>query len=101
MKFYFIFNLIEEKKQKILFVITRMKNKTFNWIKLIIINYLHRDENLTRIFLNFDKFKKEIRAMFEIINEMFISKKIIQYLTQKTFTINYAQRFKKHANKIK
>ena len=44
------------------------------------INYLHRDENSIKNFLNFDKFKKEIRAMFEIINEILTSKKFIQYL---------------------
>ena len=38
--------------------------------------------------------------MFEIINEVSTFKRIIQYFTQKTSIANYAQRFKKHSNKI-
>ena len=41
-----------------------------------------------------------MRIIFEIINEIFIFKRIIQYFTQKTLTANYTQRFKKHLNKI-
>ena len=38
--------------------------------------------------------------MFEVINEIFTFKRTIQYFTQKTLIVDYAQRFKKHSNKI-
>ena len=41
------------------------------------IPHLHDEQNSTRIFLNFDNFKITIRAMFEVINEIFTFKKNI------------------------
>ena len=86
---YFDFNSINEEKQKILFATTRMKNKVFNWIKSIMMNHLHQRENSTRIFSNFDNFKKKVRIIFEVINEIFTFKRVIQYFTQKTSIANY------------
>ena len=63
-------------------------------------HYLHNQENSTKIFLNFDNFKKEMQIMFKIINEIFTFKRVIQYLIQKTLIVDYAQRFKKYSNKI-
>ena len=52
-------------------------------------NHLHQQRNFARIFSNFDNFKREVRVMFKIINEIFIFKRIIQYFTQKTLIANY------------
>ena len=60
------------------------------------IQHLNNERDSTKIFSNYDNFKKKIRIVFEITNEVVIFKKIIQYLTQKPFTINYVQRFKIH-----
>ena len=64
------------------------------------IQHLNHKRNLVNIFFDYDNFKKKIRIAFEIINEIIIFKKIVQYLTAKTFAIDYAQRFKVHFNKI-
>ena len=61
--------------------------------------YLNNERNSTRVFSNYDNFKREIRIMFKIMNEIITFKRIIQYLTQKTFAINYIQRFKIHFDK--
>ena len=85
---YFVFNH-EEKKQKTLFAITRMKKKIMKWIKSIMMQHLNNERNSIRIFSNYDNFKKKIRIVFEITSKIVTFKKIIQYLTQKTFAINY------------
>ena len=51
--------------------------------------HLNNERNSTRIFSNYDNFKKKIRIVFEITNKVVTFKRIIQYLTQKTFTTNY------------
>ena len=96
---YFIFNFYEEK-HKTLFAITRMKEKIVEWIKLIIIQHLSHERDFARIFFNYNNFKREVRIVFKVINEVTTFKRIIQYLTQKTFATNYAQRFKIHFDKI-
>ena len=63
-------------------------------------HYLHNQGNSTRIFFDFNNFKRKMRIMFEIINEIFTFKRVIQYFTQKILIVDYAQRFKKHSNKI-
>ena len=63
------------------------------------IQYLNNERDSTRIFSNYDNFKKKIRIVFKVTNEVVIFKKVIQYLTQKTFAINYVQRFKVYFDK--
>ena len=62
--------------------------------------HLNNKRDSTRIFSNYDNFKRKIRIMFEIINEVVTFKRIVQYLTQKTFAINYVQRFKIYFDKM-
>ena len=61
--------------------------------------HLNNKRDSTRIFSNYNNFKREIRIVFEITNEIVTFKRIVQYLTQKTFAINYVQRFKIHFDK--
>ena len=61
--------------------------------------HLNNERDSTRIFSNYNNFKEKIHIVFEITNEVVIFKRIVQYLTQKIFTIDYAQRFKVHFNK--
>ena len=63
------------------------------------IQHLNNERNLTRIFSKYNNFKKEIRIVFKITNEIVIFKKMIQYLTQKMFAIDYVQCFKVHFDK--
>ena len=38
--------------------------------------HLHKKRNSIKFFLNFDNFKIKIRAIFEVINEIFTFKRI-------------------------
>ena len=98
MDIYFVFNQGEER-QKALFATTRMRGKVMKWIKSTMIQHLNNGRNSTRIFSNYDNFKREIRIVFEVTNEVVTFKRVVQYLIQKTFAIDYAQRFKVHSNK--
>ena len=53
------------------------------------------------MFLNFDKFKNELRRIFDIFNEKQTAKRMIQHLVQKTSTLNYVVRFQEYVNLIK
>ena len=64
------------------------------------IQHLSHERDLAKIFFDYDNFKRKIHIVFEVINEVVTFKKVVQYLTQKTFAIDYAQRFKIHLNKI-
>ena len=77
-----------------------MRKKVVEWIKLIIIQHLSHERNFVKNFFNYENFKREIRIVFEVINEVVMFKRIVQYLIQKTFVIDYAQRFKICSNKI-
>ena len=53
------------------------------------IQHLNHERDFARIFFDYNNFKKEIRIVFKIINKVVTFKRIVQYLTQKTFAINY------------
>ena len=99
LKLYFAFNTIKDDR-KTLFVVSRMNEKTFNWIKFNMKQFLHDDKDIDEIFNVFDKFKIIIRRVFNVTNETITFIKMIQHLSQKTSTVDYAQWFKKHANNI-
>ena len=71
---FFVFNIVNNDKEKILFAFTRMKNFFLKWIKFIIKQNVH-NETKHELFINFNNFKKKIRVMFKIINEIFMLKK--------------------------
>ena len=62
--------------------------------------HLNNERDSMKIFSNYDNFKRKIRIVFEITNEIVTFKRIVQYLTQKTFAIDYVQRFKIHFDKM-
>ena len=90
LKLYFAFNTIK-KDQKTLFVVSRMNEKTFNWIKFNMKQFLHDDKDINEIFNVFDKFKIIIRKVFNVTNETTTFIKMIQHLSQKTSTADYVQ----------
>ena len=62
--------------------------------------FLHNDKDIDKIFNVFDRFKIIIQKVFNVTNETVTFIGIIQHLSQKTSTIDYVQRFKKHTNNI-
>ena len=90
MKLYFAFNAIKDDR-KTLFVVNRMNEKAFNWIKFKIKQFLHDDKDIGEIFNVFDRFKIIIRKVFNVTNKTIIFIKMIQRLSQKTSTIDYVQ----------
>ena len=59
------------------------------------------NENSKKMFSNFDKFKNELRKIFDIFNEKQTAKRMIQHLVQKTSTSNYVVKFQKYVNLTK
>ena len=99
LKLYFTFNMIRDDR-KTLFVVNRINEKAFNWIKSNMKQFLHDDKDIDGIFNVFDKFKIIIWKIFNVMNETVTFIRMIQHLSQKTLTIDYIQRFKQHANNI-
>ena len=96
---YFAFNHVFKSK-KTLFASIFFKDKVEAWLKSQLRKYLDDDENDTKIFANYDKFKKEIRRIFEIVNEKFTTKRNFQHITQRIATIEYAIKFQEEVEKI-
>ena len=99
LKLYFAFNTIKND-WKTLFVVSRMNEKAFNWIKFNMEEFLYNNKDIDKIFNVFDRFKIIIQRIFIITNETIIFIKMIQHLSQKTSTVDYVQQFKEHANNI-
>ena len=74
------------------------KERVKRWLKSKFKKYLDNEENKNEIFKRYLKFKQEIRQIFEIVNEKFIAKRIVQHLTQRISTIEYAIKFQKQIN---
>ena len=70
-------------------------------MKLYFKKHFDDDENSKKIFSNFNKFKNELRKIFDIFNEEQTAKRMIQHLVQKTSALNYVVRFQKYINFMK
>ena len=68
LKLYFAFNTIKNDR-KTLFVVNKMNEKAFNWIKSNMKQFLHDDKNIKKIFNVFDRFKIIIRKVYNVTNE--------------------------------
>lgn len=67
------------KMNKKMFIISYLKNTAFNWINLRLHEFLNKifrkwKNNKKSIFNDFKQFKKELRKVFEIINEKWAAK---------------------------
>ena len=61
---------------------------------------MNDDENDTRIFADYDKFKEEIRRIFEIVNEKSTAERNLQHITQRIAAVEYAIKFQEEVEKI-
>ena len=96
-KIYLLFNSVEENR-KTLFVFTFLQRRAEHWLKPNLRKKLDNDENDKEIFIQFSKFKKEIRRIFEVSNEKQTAERVVQHLIQKTSVSDYAARFQEHVN---
>ena len=85
LKLYFVFNMIKNDR-KMLFIVSRMNEKAFNWIKSNMKQFLHNNKDINKIFNAFDRFKIIIQKVFNVTNKTIIFIKVIQHLLQKTST---------------
>ena len=76
MKIYLLFNSVE-KDCKTLFMFIFFRDKVECWLKLNFRKKLDDDENNKKIFTQFSEFKKEIRRIFEVLNEKQTAERII------------------------
>ena len=91
------FNQVSIDKQT-LFAFIFFKERAKRWLKSKFKKYLDNEKNENEIFKRYLKFKQKIRRIFEIVNEKFIAKRIVQHFTQKISTIEYAIKFQKQIN---
>ena len=99
MKIYLLFNSVEEDR-KTFFMSTFFREKAERWLKSSFRKKFNDDENDKKIFIQFSKFKKEIRRIFKVFNEKQTAERVIQHLIQKTSASDYAAQFQEHVNLI-
>ena len=88
------------KKRCLLLFFLKIERKHDSNLKSQLQKYLDDNEDNERIFANYDKFKKEIRRIFEIVNEKFTTKRNLQQITQRIATIEYAIKFQEQTQRI-
>ena len=96
---YFAFNHVSKSK-KTLFASTFLRDRVEAWLKPQLREYLDDDEDDTRIFADYDKFKEEIRRIFDIANEKSTAERNLQHITQRIAAAEYAARFQEEVEKI-
>ena len=94
---HLIFNQVSIDKQT-LFAFIFLKEKAKRWFKLKFKKYLDNEKDENEIFKRYLKFKQKIRQIFEIVNEEFNAKRIVQHIAQRISTIKYAIKFQKQIN---
>ena len=76
MKIYLLFNSVEENR-KTFFVFIFLRKKAEHWLKFSLRKKLNDDKNDKKIFIQFSKFKKEIRRIFEVFNEEQTAERVV------------------------
>ena len=62
---------------------------------------MNENKNVIVIFFNFDVFEKKFKKIFDVFNEKQTTKRIIQYIIQKTSVFDYVVKFQKYFNLTK
>ena len=100
---YICLNYIMFRKEadKVLYVSFYLRSDALNWFEPTLQDYMknekkNHDDEINEIFASLEKFKKQIRIMFEIINQKRTVKCKICNIVQKGAAATYAANFQRH-----
>ena len=100
LKLYIEFNhkKFRFKMNKKLYTVFLLKNAVFNWVNLKLHEFLNktvkqRNKNKELIFDDYEKFKKELWWVFEIVDEKQVTEQCIHILRQDGSVVKYLTEF--------
>ena len=94
--------MFRKKADKVLYASFYLRFNAFNWFELTLWDYMKnekkdRDDKINKIFTSLEKFKKQIRIVFEIIDQKRTAERKICNIVQKGAAVTYAVNFQRHA----
>ena len=101
---YICLNYIMFRKEadKVLYASFYLRSDALNWFELTLWDYMKnekkdRDDETNKIFTSLEEFKKQIRIVFETIDQKRTAEREICNIVQKGATAMYAANFQRHA----
>ena len=101
---YICLNYIMFRKEadKVLYISSYLRSDALNWFELTLQDYMKnekkdRDDKMNEIFASLEEFKKQIRIVFETIDQERTAEREICNIVQKGAAATYAANFQRHA----
>ena len=93
--------MFRKKADKVLYVSSYLRSDALNWFELTLWDYMknekkNHDDKMNEIFASLEKFKKQIRIVFETINQKRTAEREICNIMQKGVAATYAANFQRH-----
>ena len=94
--------MFRKEADKVLYASSYLRSDALNWFELTLWDYMEnekkdRDNETNKIFASLEKFKKQIRIVFGIINQERTAERKICNIVQKGAAATYAANFQRHA----
>ena len=94
--------MFRKEADKVLYASSYLRSDALNWFELTLWDYMKNekkncDNKTNEIFVSLEKFKKQIRIVFETINQKRTVKREICNIVQKGAAVMYAANFQRHA----
>ena len=94
--------MFRKKADKVLYVSSYLRSDALNWFELTLWDYMENekkdhDNKTNKIFVSLEKFKKQIRIVFETIDQERTAEHEICNIVQKGAAAMYAANFQRHA----
>ena len=93
--------MFRKKADKVLYASSYLRSDALNWFEPTLWDYMEnekkdRDNETNEIFASLEEFKKQIRIVFEIINQKRTAECEICNIVQKGAAATYAANFQRH-----
>ena len=93
--------MFRKEADKVLYISSYLRSDALNWFELTLQDYMknekkNHDNEMNEIFISLKEFKKQIRIMFEIIDQKRTVKRKICNIMQKEAAMTYTANFQRH-----
>ena len=93
--------MFRKKADKVLYASFYLRSDALNWFELTLWDYIKNekkdyDNETNKIFISLEKFKKQIRIVFETVNQKRTAECKICNIVQKEAAVTYAVNFQRH-----
>ena len=94
--------MFRKKADKVLYASSYLRSDALNWFEPTLWDYMENekkdhDNETNKIFVSLEEFKKQIRIVFETINQKRTAEREICNIVQKGAAATYAANFQRHA----